>query len=72
MGTIGYRELAATLRDAIRQGRYAPGDTLPKQDELATEYGVNDDTGTATLPSGLGAANRARWRSIRARCAASR
>ncbi|MGE3413986.1 MAG: GntR family transcriptional regulator [Dehalococcoidia bacterium] len=44
MGTTGYRELAAILRDAIQQGRYAPGATLPKQDELAAEFDVNIKT----------------------------
>jgi GntR family transcriptional regulator len=41
---IGYRELADVLRDAIQRGEYAPGTTLPKQDEVATEYGVNIKT----------------------------
>ncbi|WP_344425506.1 GntR family transcriptional regulator [Pseudonocardia ailaonensis] len=41
---MGYRELAAILRDAIQQGAYAPGDTLPKQDELAEQHGVNVKT----------------------------
>ncbi|MBO0847845.1 MAG: GntR family transcriptional regulator, partial [Pseudonocardia sp.] len=31
----GYRELAAELRDAIERGQYTPGETLPKQAELA-------------------------------------
>ena len=44
MGTTGYRELAAILREAIQQGQYAPGATLPKQDELATQYAVNVKT----------------------------
>ncbi|MFD2474532.1 GntR family transcriptional regulator [Amycolatopsis silviterrae] len=43
MGT-GYRDLAARLRDAIQQGEYAPDSTLPKQEELAEEYGVNVNT----------------------------
>ncbi|MFF4594964.1 GntR family transcriptional regulator [Amycolatopsis sp. NPDC001319] len=43
MGT-GYRELAASLRDAIQRGDYAPDSTLPKQEELAEEYGVNVNT----------------------------
>ncbi|MGV9295281.1 GntR family transcriptional regulator [Amycolatopsis sp. NPDC003676] len=41
---IGYRDLAAILRDAIRRGDYAPDSTLPKQEELAAEYGVNVNT----------------------------
>jgi GntR family transcriptional regulator len=40
----GYRELAASLRTAIQQGEYAPGATLPKQDELAERYAVNIKT----------------------------
>lgn len=41
---IGYRELATALRDAITGGEYAAGTTLPKQDDLAREYGVNVNT----------------------------
>lgn len=41
---IGYRELAGVLRAAIHEGQYAPGSTLPKQDELAAEHGVNIKT----------------------------
>jgi len=44
MGTTGYRELAAILRDAIQHGQYEPGATLPKQDELASQYDVNVKT----------------------------
>ncbi len=40
----GYRELAATLRAAIRDGVYPPGATLPKQDTLAVQHGVNIKT----------------------------
>lgn len=40
----GYRELAATLREAILRGDYAAGSTLPKQDELAGQYEVNVKT----------------------------
>lgn len=40
----GYRELAAELRDAIERGQYTPGETLPKQAELAERYGVNIHT----------------------------
>ncbi len=42
--STGYRELAATLRTAILQGDYAEGTTLPKQEEIATEHGVNIKT----------------------------
>ncbi|ASR37959.1 GntR family transcriptional regulator [Prauserella marina] len=41
---IGYRELAAVLRDEIHAGKYQPGDTLPKQDELAAQYDINVNT----------------------------
>lgn len=41
---FGYRELADVLRDAIRRGEYAPGSTLPKQDEIAKAHGVNIKT----------------------------
>jgi GntR family transcriptional regulator len=41
---IGYRELASALRDAIRDGTYPEGSTLPKQDEIADERGVNVNT----------------------------
>ncbi|APA96593.1 GntR family transcriptional regulator [Nocardia seriolae] len=40
----GYRVLAASLREAINQGEYQPGTTLPKQDELAERYSVNIKT----------------------------
>ncbi|MBB6373241.1 GntR family transcriptional regulator [Pseudonocardia eucalypti] len=40
----GYRELAAELRDAIERGQYPPGDTLPKQTELAASHGVHLNT----------------------------
>ncbi|MFE3057112.1 GntR family transcriptional regulator [Nocardia sp. NPDC059239] len=40
----GYRDVAANLRDAISQGEYSPGTTLPKQEELAERYGVNIKT----------------------------
>ncbi|WP_280336084.1 GntR family transcriptional regulator [Nocardia wallacei] len=40
----GYRELAATLRAAIQRGEYPPGATLPKQEVLAEQYGVNIKT----------------------------
>ena len=43
MGT-SYRELAAVLREAIQRGDYQPGDTLPKQQDLAGEHGVNVNT----------------------------
>ncbi|GGM10304.1 GntR family transcriptional regulator [Micromonospora yangpuensis] len=41
---IGYRDLAALLREAIQRGDHPEGSTLPKQDEIATEHGVNINT----------------------------
>jgi GntR family transcriptional regulator len=41
---IGYRDLAALLRQAIQRGDYAEGSTLPKQEEIAAEHGVNINT----------------------------
>ncbi|WP_029901389.1 GntR family transcriptional regulator [Nocardia brasiliensis] len=40
----GYREVADSLREAIQGGEYAPGATLPKQNELAERFGVNIKT----------------------------
>ncbi|MEV6526336.1 GntR family transcriptional regulator [Longispora sp. NPDC051575] len=42
--SIGYRELASELRDAIKAGVYAPDTTLPKQEDLKAQYGVNIKT----------------------------
>lgn len=42
--TTGYRELAGILREAIERGEYPAGGTLPKQDEIAREHGVNVKT----------------------------
>lgn len=42
--STGYRDLAARLRTGIENGDYAPGTTLPKQDELAATFGVNVKT----------------------------
>jgi len=44
MAISGYRDLAANLRNAIEQGEYLPGSTLPKQNELAERYAVNIKT----------------------------
>lgn len=41
---IGYRDLAALLRDAIQRGDYPEGSTLPKQNEIAQQHGVNINT----------------------------
>jgi len=40
----GYRELASALRDAILGGTFASGSTLPRQEEIAAEHGVNIKT----------------------------
>ncbi|MGH3586332.1 MAG: GntR family transcriptional regulator [Pseudonocardia sp.] len=42
--TSGYRDLADALRIAITTGEYAPGATLPKQEDLAARHGVNIHT----------------------------
>ncbi|MGC5013138.1 GntR family transcriptional regulator [Streptosporangium sp. DT93] len=42
--TVGYRELAEVLREGIAQGDYPAGETLPKQEEIAVQYGVNIKT----------------------------
>lgn len=42
--TSGYRDLADTLRAAITAGDYPPGSTLPKQEDLAAQHGVNIHT----------------------------
>ena len=44
MAISGYRDVAAHLRTAIQRGEYLPGETLPKQDELAARYDVNVKT----------------------------
>lgn len=41
---IGYRELAGVLRSAIARGEYPPESTLPKQEQIAAEHGVNIKT----------------------------
>jgi len=47
----GYREVAAALREAILRGDYAAGSTLPKQEEIALQHGVN--VGTVRKAVGL-------------------
>lgn len=42
--SIGYRELAGLLRQAIQRGDYPEGGTLPKQNEIAAAHGVNINT----------------------------
>jgi GntR family transcriptional regulator len=38
---ISYQELAAFLRDRIQDGTFRQGTTLPRQQDLAREYGMN-------------------------------
>jgi GntR family transcriptional regulator len=42
--STGYRDLATILRAAIQRGDYPPDTTLPKQEDLAAEHGVNVNT----------------------------
>lgn len=51
MAAPGYRELATILRAAIERGDYPPDTTLPKQAELAGQFGVN--LGTVRKAVGL-------------------
>jgi GntR family transcriptional regulator len=39
-----YRQLADTLRAAIEQGRYGPGDALPSEPQLSREHGMSRPT----------------------------
>lgn len=41
---LGYRELAAELRAGIERGEFPAGSTLPKQTDVAEQYGVNIKT----------------------------
>lgn len=43
-GKLGYQEIADILRTQIRNGDYPPGATLPKQVEIAEDFGVNVNT----------------------------
>lgn len=47
---VSYRDIAADLRRSILRGRYQPGDTLPKLEVLADEYGA----GYQTVRSAIG------------------
>lgn len=40
----GYRDVAADLRRNIQDGTYGPGSVLPKQEDIAAQYGVNIKT----------------------------
>jgi GntR family transcriptional regulator len=67
----GYKDLADALRAAITAGDYPPGSTLPKQDELAEQYGVNIHTVRKAVDllqaEGLVTAIRRRGTVVRAR-----
>lgn len=39
-----YLQVAAAIRDAIRDGTYGPGDRLPSRTEMSAEYGVSPMT----------------------------
>ncbi|WP_017559067.1 GntR family transcriptional regulator [Nocardiopsis baichengensis] len=39
-----YKQVAELLREAIQQGEYPPGSTLPSQPELARQYGLNQSS----------------------------
>jgi GntR family transcriptional regulator len=42
--TVAYRNLAAQLRDAIRNGEYADGRQLPTEEQLSASYSVSRQT----------------------------
>lgn len=48
-GGVGYREVAARLREEIRAGRLRPGDRLPAEDEIPSIYGVAVETGRRAI-----------------------
>src|SRR6266849_5622326 len=39
-----YQQIARTIAAAIEDGRYAPGDRLPSERELADDFGVSRPT----------------------------
>lgn len=41
---LGYRDLAATLREKITTGQLRPGDRIPSETDLIGEYGVARET----------------------------
>ena len=71
-----YQELAGELRAAIERGDYAPGETIPKQEELARAAGVNIKTVKAAVDllqrEGLVTAVRKRGTVVRERPALRR
>ncbi|MEU4898211.1 GntR family transcriptional regulator [Streptomyces sp. NPDC044780] len=46
---VSYRDIAADLRQAILDGRYAPGDTLPMLKELQQQYGAGYQTARSAI-----------------------
>src|SRR5580692_4252992 len=42
--TVAYRNLAAQLRDAIRNGEYADGRQLPTEEQLSASFSVSRQT----------------------------
>ena len=42
--TVAYRNLAAQIRTAIRNGEYADGRQLPTEEQLAASYSVSRQT----------------------------
>ncbi len=44
-----YAQVADSLRDDIRSGRYAPGDQLPSERELRERFGVSGNTVRAAM-----------------------
>lgn len=47
--SLGYREIAAHLRDQIERGEIPPGSTLPKLEELMSTYGVARQTARSAI-----------------------
>ena len=43
-GRIGYRELAARLREKINDGTYPPGSTIPTLEDLMEQFGATSAT----------------------------
>ncbi|MEV6133209.1 GntR family transcriptional regulator [Streptomyces violaceusniger] len=46
---VSYRDIAADLRQAILDGRYMPGDTLPMLKELQEQYGAGYQTARSAI-----------------------
>jgi GntR family transcriptional regulator len=48
-GELLSKQVEEALRERIRQGRFAPGEKLPPENELAAEYGVSRATVRAAM-----------------------